>query len=224
MSYTALAWAATAQCPDPTSKLVLFVLASFLNRKTGQLDPSFDTIAKRAQLTRRAVIQKLALLESAGLVERIVRNAEPGASQNTSNHYRLKVGVVNEVHHRGECHSPGVVNEVHPNQEPRTYPLPPRWEPNDVALREMKERYPELDLNVSTGRFTSYFTSTGSRFTDDGWIQRWTKWITEDGDDLKRPKRTASRLARTEQTKRDNRRRADETLAYIAALQNNVAK
>src|SRR5215217_72136 len=213
MSYTALAWAATAQCPDPTSKLVLFVLASFLNRKTGQLDPSFDTIAKRAQLTRRAVIQKLALLESAGLVERIVRNAEPGASQNTSNHYRLKVGVVNEVHHRSEWHSPGVVNEVHPNKEPRTHPLPPGWGPNDVALREMRERYPELDLNASTDRFTAHFTSKGTLNTDNGWIQRWKTWVSEDGSDPRRTKRTATRLTRGQRIKLENTRRVNATLA-----------
>jgi len=85
----------------------------------------------------------------------------------------------------------------------------------------MKERYPELDLNASTDRFTSHFTSKGSRHPD--WTQRWKAWVSEDGSDPKRTKRTASRPTRAEQRRLDNRRRTDAALALIRAVPIDMA-
>jgi len=219
MSIEALNWAIRAAAPDPSSKLILILLANYANHD-GQAWPSLTTLATQSGLDRRTVMRKIGELIDAKLIEKTV-NRRPN---------RLHDPTVYTLKGRGT--TPLRVGAPRPQgrgtvpPEPSLNlkePLPPGWGPNDVALREMKERYPELDLNASTDRFTAHFTSKGTRNTDDGWIHRWKTWISEDGSNPRRTKRTATRLTRAQRIKLENTRKIAETRARLATLSNDVA-
>ncbi len=71
MSMKAMEWARKVEGIDFTSKYVLLILAGFHNAKTGQCNPSMETLAKRCLMTERPVKHALRRLEAAGLIQPI---------------------------------------------------------------------------------------------------------------------------------------------------------
>jgi lysophospholipase L1-like esterase len=68
MSWQASQWAVTRTAGSATAKAVLMVLAEA--SKDGSCTLSHDTIAERAELSRRAVVGAMQALEAAGLISR----------------------------------------------------------------------------------------------------------------------------------------------------------
>jgi biotin operon repressor len=122
-----ISWAFEADCPSPTSKLVLIKLADNAN-DAGTSFPSMANISHHTGLSRRAVIDNIKKLESAGLLE-VIRRRE--GDVNLVNHYRLIAApVVQEIHQGSEPVTLGVVQEMHPEPSIRTViePTPPSGE------------------------------------------------------------------------------------------------
>lgn len=82
---------------NSAAKSVLRCLADFRNEKTGQCNPSTDTIAKETELNRKTVYKAIAYLEEKGFVrrERIVLNS--------SNNYVLNIDSDSRDTKNGTC-------------------------------------------------------------------------------------------------------------------------
>ncbi len=139
----ALAWQISFP-GKPAKKLVLLSLADSTNAAHDYTWPSYDTIAERCGISRRAVINAVNELEAEGIVTREARY-KPGSRLRTSNAFRLNISVlrqladvnaeafcaaedgqlvVNTLHHSGEYVAPcgehsslPMVNTVHPYGE-----------------------------------------------------------------------------------------------------------
>src|SRR5215218_6125673 len=85
MGYRLLAWARAANAPDPASRHLLLVLASYAN-PNGECWPSFDTLVRDTGYHRATVIRKLTVLADLGLITRAKRVGSHGQTTNT---YRL---------------------------------------------------------------------------------------------------------------------------------------
>ena len=86
MSFSAIRWAlAQASLDDPREALLLVVLADYHNDKTGQCNPSRDTLKKRARIgNNNTLTAKLSTLQKKGLIAVYSQNGK-------SNCYRLKL-------------------------------------------------------------------------------------------------------------------------------------
>lgn len=121
----ALAWQISFP-GKPAKKLVLLSLADSTNAAHDYTWPSYDTIAERCGISRRAVINAVNELEAEGIVTREARY-KAGSKLRTSNAFRLNISVlrrlananakafysaedgqsmVNSVHHNGEYDAP----------------------------------------------------------------------------------------------------------------------
>ncbi len=111
-----------AQCPCP-QKIVLAVIADMAD-DDGMCWPSLETIALRAGMTRRSVIDQVEKLEAAGLLSvsrggrsnkyQIVLPGEPRSQVKDVHMCTTFTRPVNDVHQTSEPRSPQVVNDVHP--------------------------------------------------------------------------------------------------------------
>jgi len=68
MSIEALTWCVSKRCPSPTSKLVLFILANYADRRHSCF-PSEKHIAKICGVSDRSVRRCLVALVDCGLIE-----------------------------------------------------------------------------------------------------------------------------------------------------------
>lgn len=86
MSFTAIRWALSQDSlEDPREALLLVVLADYHNDKTGQCNPSRDTLKKRAKIgNNNTLTAKLSALQKKGLITVYSQNGK-------SNCYRLKL-------------------------------------------------------------------------------------------------------------------------------------
>ena len=86
MSFSAIRWAlAQDSLDDPREALLLVVLADYHNDKTGQCNPSRDTLKKRARIgNNNTLTAKLSTLQKKGLIAVYSQNGK-------SNCYRLKL-------------------------------------------------------------------------------------------------------------------------------------
>jgi hypothetical protein len=86
MSFTAIRWALSQDSlEDPREALLLVVLADYHNDKTGQCNPSRDTLKKRARIgNNNTLTAKLSTLQKKGLITVYSQNGK-------SNCYRLKL-------------------------------------------------------------------------------------------------------------------------------------
>jgi hypothetical protein len=123
MSVEAIAWAFKKQIGDSIAKLILLALADYAN-DDGACWPTGDTLAAKAECSRRSLYNKFEELEQRGLLRKIQRRDSEGDL--ASNIYILNVrdlapqdfeGVVHRVHkvvHGGHwgC-APGFTTVVH---------------------------------------------------------------------------------------------------------------
>lgn len=103
MSFEALKWYSTITVGDPTAKHLLAILASFADER-GTCFPSQNTLAKRAEVSRRTVYRALMILEQMNLVSIIRESAEQGRSRR--NRYRLNLDETGVI----STHKEGVVS------------------------------------------------------------------------------------------------------------------
>jgi len=87
MAFNAMAWA-TQQTLPSLQKLLLIMLASHVNPKTRQCNPSHATLAQECGLGITAVKTHLRSLEQSGLIS-VQRTSKDGIKQ--SNHYALSI-------------------------------------------------------------------------------------------------------------------------------------
>lgn len=121
MSFQAIAWAVRQKLPA-MQKIVLMMLADRHNGDTGRCDPSHDRLAEDCGMGRRTVIEQIAKLKQAGLIE-VVNRTKDGVK--SSNSYKLNIKPdVHQPHidvhqpHRGSAgDAQGVVHQPHINQE-----------------------------------------------------------------------------------------------------------
>lgn len=132
-----MSWAASGKAMAireslrPGEKLVLLALADHHNRETGRCDPSLDTLAGDAVMTRKAVIANLHALREKGLITVGSRHADSG--RRLANFYTLTFldgGTVKKLHSQGvETTQTGGV-ETTPD---------PKEQESDVLLRKTSE-------------------------------------------------------------------------------------
>src|SRR5215217_8300751 len=91
MSIEALNWAIRAAAPDPSSKLILILLANYANHD-GQAWPSLTTLATQSGLDRRTVMRKIGELIDAKLIEKTV-NRDRKSTRLNSSHANISYAV-----------------------------------------------------------------------------------------------------------------------------------
>ena len=134
-----MTWAVEQTVPA-MQKIVLLMLANYTNHKSGQCNPSYESLAKDCGMSIRACKDQIAKLADAGLVT-VVKRAKEGVS--LPNQYILNINSgVQEVHPRvQEVHggsaggARGVVQEVHTNLEvePGIEPVKTKTKRSDAA-------------------------------------------------------------------------------------------
>lgn len=84
MSVIAMDWAMTLRGLDmtPVQRVVLFVLCHHHNGKTGQCNPTMETVGAEAGITARAAREAIRALEHIGLVRSEKRTNERGQAAN----------------------------------------------------------------------------------------------------------------------------------------------
>lgn len=99
-----------------SEKLVYMVLRSYVNPTDPTAFPAYETIAKKASLTRRWVIKVVKSLEEKGLIRKETRLTvtKQRKIRNTSNTYTL---ITPKKTKPSELSSPTPVNSVHPPSE-----------------------------------------------------------------------------------------------------------
>lgn len=121
MSVQAIFWATQQKLPA-MQKIVLVMIANRLNQTSGACFPSLDTLAKDCGMSRRAVINQIAKLESAHLLS-VARSDNKCAKQN--NNYQLPTSAasvpyspaVHPMHGGSEPDDSEIVNKVHSKQD-----------------------------------------------------------------------------------------------------------
>jgi hypothetical protein len=91
MSGIALIWAANTKGLKPAAKVVLFQLADFHNKETGQCNPSAKRLAADCEMSRATLFRHMVTLEGQGLVTRHARG--DGGGGRGSNQYELHLNV-----------------------------------------------------------------------------------------------------------------------------------
>lgn len=127
MSFTAIRWALSQDSlEDPREALLLVVLADYHNDKTGQCNPSRDTLKKRARIgNNNTLTAKLSTLQKKGLITVYSQNGK-------SNCYRLKLESTLET----ESPPGSELNQVQNCTMFRTEP-PPSSELNHLPSSEL---------------------------------------------------------------------------------------
>ncbi|WP_426353699.1 helix-turn-helix domain-containing protein [Exiguobacterium sp. R-39] len=109
---------------DIYEKMVYFILKSHAVNGTGAF-PSYATIAKEAQCSKRKAIDAVQSLVDRNLIEKKARVDHTG--DQTSNIYTINnfvrgaqdaLGVVHDMHWGSAPHAPGVVHDMHPKNNP----------------------------------------------------------------------------------------------------------
>lgn len=141
MSLEAIRWSKAQRTGSPTAKAVLFALAEAANRE-GRCFISQAEIAEVTELSRRAIVAQLQLLEKMGLIEREHRHRKDGSR--TSDSYQLAVPSQSAPDaHRPDQSARGAQREA--NQSARgAPPVPTVLEPTEIPpLSPKGENTPE---------------------------------------------------------------------------------
>lgn len=127
MSFTVIRWALSQDSlEDPREALLLVVLADYHNDKTGQCNPSRDTLKKRARIgNNNTLTAKLSTLQKKGLITVYSQNGK-------NNCYRLKLESTLET----ESPPSSELNQVQNCTRFRTEP-PPSSELNHLPSSEL---------------------------------------------------------------------------------------
>lgn len=83
MSHKATGWAREVKGIKLPTRGILQILAEHHNHKTGQCNPSIETLCEEAELKRRAVLGHLRTLEDAGLIRRETKSLGRAAGKRT---------------------------------------------------------------------------------------------------------------------------------------------
>lgn len=86
MSFQAMTWATAQTCGNPTTKLVLLMLANHANGHTGQCNPRHRTLASECEIRVETLKDHLRKLADLGLLEIVPQFAE---GVQLPNQYRL---------------------------------------------------------------------------------------------------------------------------------------
>lgn len=135
MSFTAIRWALSQDSlEDPREALLLVVLADYHNDKTGQCNPSRDTLKKRARIgNNNTLTAKLSTLQKKGLITVYSQNGK-------SNCYRLKLESTLET----ESPPSSELNHL-PSSAVNHEPIN---EPIKEPINNSKERAPDFSLTA----------------------------------------------------------------------------
>lgn len=135
MSFSAIRWAlAQDSLDDPREALLLVVLADYHNDKTGQCNPSRDTLKKRARIgNNNTLTAKLSTLQKKGLIAVYSQNGK-------SNCYRLKLESTLET----ESPPSSELNHL-PSSAVNHEPIN---EPIKEPINNSKERAPDFSLTA----------------------------------------------------------------------------
>ena len=159
MSFTAIRWAlAQDSLDDPSEVLLLVVLADYYNDKTGQCNPSRETLRKRARIgNNNTLTAKLSALQKKELITVYSQNGK-------SNCYRLKLestletesppsSELNQVQNctRFSTEPPHSSELNHlPSSELNHEPInEPINEPNSICVRRAETGSPDASANES---------------------------------------------------------------------------
>ncbi|MEL6257568.1 MAG: helix-turn-helix domain-containing protein [Pseudomonadota bacterium] len=93
MSNRAMSWAVEVRGLAAQPKLVLMLLADCHNGSTGQCNPSFEWLRERTGFGERALQMHMAVLETAGLIDRLYKNGGRGKGRQL-NGFHLKLGIL----------------------------------------------------------------------------------------------------------------------------------
>ena len=172
-----------AQCPCP-QKIVLAVIADMAD-DDGMCWPSLETIALRAGMTRRSVIDQVEKLEAAGLLSvsrggrsnkyQIVLPSEPRSQVKDVHMCTTFTRPVNDVHQTSEPRSPQVVNDVHPKLSVKQS-MKGSEKPPQTAAAEGKERTTSGKRNYGPEPEACAVTLPAG--TDPELADAWSEWQT----------------------------------------------
>lgn len=169
------------QCPCP-QKIVLAVIADMAD-EDGACWPSLETIAQRAGMTRRSVIDQVEKLEAAGLLEvarggkvnrYLIRfSSEPRSQVKDVHMCTTFTTPVNDVHQTSEPRSPQLVNDVHPKLSVKRSIRESVKQPQ-TAVAEVKEKTKSDKRNY--GPEPEACTVTLPAGTDPELADAWGEW------------------------------------------------
>ncbi len=152
----------------PAKKLVLLLLADMINNNGETAWPTYDKMAKKCSLSKRAVIGAVKELEADGYLTRTARYKTGGLR--TSNSFWLNEqfmtkmatgaaadseqdspSIVNRLHHNGEQISPPMVNTFHLDSEQ----ISPKPELNQ-NINQNENHAPSSSLEILAGHFEQH--------------------------------------------------------------------
>lgn len=116
MSTDAINWVRPLPCPTPTTKLVLFMLANYANKRTHKCFPSEKHLGEICGVSDRSVRRCISTLENLGYITIQKRLG-------MTNLYRL-----------------GMDTSVHPPQATSVRPLRPPASPNTLDIHNTNPR------------------------------------------------------------------------------------
>ena len=116
MSVDAMIWAARQVTGSSLTKCALWALADYLNQLTGQCNPSYPELAKKAEMSVAAIKLHIGKLKALGLIE--VHHVFAGKKKQVTNHYvvHYKTRGVQDVRQASTTYPTGV-HQVATNQE-----------------------------------------------------------------------------------------------------------
>lgn len=132
-------------------KMVYVVLRSYANSQDDTAFPSYETIAKKASMSKRKAIDCVEKLVKLGLLIKEERKkvSKNGKISPTSNLYTIrrpaevKQGVVNDMHHPSAPDAPPLVHDMH---HPSAHGAPENKNNKITSNKNLKENYRERDL------------------------------------------------------------------------------
>ena len=110
MSTDAINWVRLLPCPTPTTKLVLFMLANYANKRTHKCFPSEKHLAEICGVSDRSVRRCIATLENLGYIT-----------------IQKRLGMTN-------LYKVSMAASVHPTQDTSVHPLRPPASSNTLLI------------------------------------------------------------------------------------------
>jgi hypothetical protein len=210
MSFQAMAWAVKQKTGDPLAKLLLLVLANYADERNESW-PSMVRLADETQMSKRSVVNKLAELETQGLLTKRTELTPMGAISH--NVYRLKLvvhdvhPVVHDVQDGSAPDAPNTINEpITSPKRTRLTALPEDWEPSAALYSWAVQAFPNLDVNNEAARFRDYWLGNGKAHAN--WDATFRNWCRRSVTYQRSPVVSYARGDRAS----DNDRRIDEYL------------
>ena len=167
-------------------KMVYVVLRSYANSQDDTAFPSYDTIAKKASMSKRKAIDCVEKLVKLGLLVKEERKkvSKKGKISPTSNLYYIRrpsevnKGVVNDMHHPS---APDALPLVHDMHHPSAHGAPENNNNKITNNKRLKENYRERDLLIGAeleGELKEYIEDRLEEFEEKGIdLQTVINWI-----------------------------------------------